>query len=63
MQLAKVKMPSSVKLISKTAAEWSPIDLESSTTPMGYKFQFKGLAMDFIVTVGSKRFVFTEGKE
>ena len=56
-------MPLSVKLSLKTAVELNPTDLENSTTPMGYKFQFESLATDSIAAVGNRRFVFTEGKE
>ncbi len=43
--------------------ELRPIASESSITQVGYKFPSKVVAKDSIVTVGSKRFAFTEEKE
>ena len=58
-----MKMHSCARLTKQIVAELPPIDLESFTTLVGYKFPSKVVAMDSIVTVGSRRFVFTVGKK
>ena len=56
-------MPLFVKPILLTVVKPIPIDLDSFTTQMVYRFPSESLVMAFIVTVVSKRFVFTEDKE
>ena len=51
------------RLIERTAVELHPIALENFITLVGCKFPSEVMAKDSIVIVGSRRFVFTEGKE